>query len=526
MSSIQKIFSASLASWIRIGVTVAAQIISVPVFLHHWGSETYGIWLFVQGSVSLVTIIDVSYQNYLGYEFLKTGHQRIRRLSELFSSALPIAFISSFTCLIITLLVLNLNALPGAINMDTALFFEFKVCFLISLVTWVATSAVGGIIGRSLYPFGHYPLLAWAGTLYNIMSSIAPLIAVSAGANLITATIVASATTVLYNAGLMSILVPLARKCQLFSGKIDVRDGFSIYLKSMTLALQAGIDLFRQQGTRLVLAPLAGISSMTEFSTMRTGANFALQGLGTITGPIMPELMRFLVARDQARMEGAFALVWLVLCAVLLPAIVIVQWLMPWLFPIWTHGKIGFDPWLFGMLSMGVAVYALAQPAAAILMGNNIVRTQLAISLLAGLVAVGGMALTVPWVGIRGAALALLAAEGVSLGITVAAARRWLAGQGLRWPSHAFGVAAASVLCTALGLAALASLAPARQIPVLLATLAAQSLLTLVYWRQLPALARQRARGLIARFVPAARRPALAGATSDSKPAPKRMNLE
>ena len=259
---------------------------------------------------------------------------------------------------------------------------------------------------------------------------------------------------------------------------------------------------------------------------MRTGANFALQGLGTITGPIMPELMRFLVARDQARMEGAFALVWLVLCAVLLPAIVIVQWLMPWLFPIWTHGKIGFDPWLFGMLSMGVAVYALAQPAAAILMGNNIVRTQLAISLLAGLVAVGGMALTVPWVGIRGAALALLAAEGVSLGITVAAARRWLAGQGLRWPSHAFGVAAASVLCTALGLAALASLAPARQIPVLLATLAAQSLLTLVYWRQLPALARQRARGLIARFVPAARRPALAGATSDSKPAPKRMNLE
>ena len=238
--------------------------------------------------------------------------------------------------------------------------------------------------------------------------------------------------------------------------------------------MQSLLEMARQQGSRIILAPLAGVADMAAFATMRTGANFALQGLNTITGPVMPELMRFLATRDQPRAESTFAIVWLMLCAVLSPAIVVVQWLAPALFPLWTHGKIAFDPWLFGMLSLGVAVLALAQPAAAVLQGNNILRAQLGISMVATTVAVGGMVWLVPHMGVRGAGLALLAAE-----LT-------------------------------------------RLFASLLGTLVLQVLVAIAYWRQLPALARLRAASLLARFLPASLRPAgtvaTPPATNDTAP--------
>ena len=100
----------------------------------------------------------------------------------------------------------------------------------------------------------------------------------------------------------------------------------------------------RQQGVRLVLAPLAGPVALAAFSTMRTGANVALQGLNTIVNPILPDLMRFLHDRDQPRSEAAFSTIWVVVVALMAPGVVILQLIMEPLFVFWTQGKIALIP--------------------------------------------------------------------------------------------------------------------------------------------------------------------------------------
>jgi len=320
-------------------------------------------------------------------------------------------------------------------------------------------------------------------------------------------------TNLVYYLGFFLAMAHIVRRQGFGVTRPTIGLGFVQGFRSLWLMARSLAEMARQQGSRIILAPLAGVADMAAFATMRTGANFALQGLNTVTSPVMPELMRFLAARDQARTESAFAIVWLMLCAVLAPAIVVVQWLAPALFPLWTHGKIAFDPWLFGMLSLGVSLFALAQPAAAVLQGNNILRAQLGISVVAAVVAVGGMALLVPLMGVRGAGLALLAAELTSLTACVWMAQKWLQQQAMRWPWKAFGAAAAAVPVTALGMVALQLLPAGLTLTGLAVVLVLQGLIALLYWRNLPALARRRAASLLARFMPAPLRTRLAAAT-------------
>ena len=371
-------------------------------------------------------------------------------------------------------------------------------------VTWLFTGSLGGLIVRWLTPFGYWPQFAWWGVVNAMVMAVVPALAVFFGADLFQAMIALSLANLVYYTVFFIALARIVSDQGFTAVRPNIGQGLMQGFHSLWLMAKSLAEMARQQGSRIILAPLAGVADMAAFATMRTGANFALQGLNTITSPVMPELMRFLSARDQARTESTFAIVWLMLCAVLSPAILIVQWLAPTLFPLWTHGKIAFDPWLFGMLSMGVSVLALAQPAAAVLQGNNILRSQLAISMVAAAVAVGGMLLLVPLMGVRGAALALLAAEITSLAAYVWVAQQWLRQQGMQWPWKAFAAAAAALPVTALGMVALELLPAGLSIASLLVFLLLQGLVAIIYWRHLPAMARERATSLLARFKPQA----------------------
>jgi O-antigen/teichoic acid export membrane protein len=501
MSVVSRIISASLASWIRIVITIASQVAAVPIYLHYWDLETYGAWLLTQSLISFVTVADIAYQNYLGYEFLRLGRQNRAEVADVFCSAIPIAFAASFIIFAVLSVAVLTDVLSGWLGISTGLIHAFNTAVLITAATWVLTGSAGGVVGRVLYPFDYYPMLAWAGTAFALISAVVPATAVALGSNLIGATLALAVANILYNAVLMSAVLPKAKQEQLFSGTVDLKAGLIKYGTSLALAAQTGLELLRQHGSRLVLLPLVGMTEMAGFSTMRTGANFALQGLNTVTGPVMPELMRFLVARDQARTESAFAVVWLVLCAVLSPGVLVVQYIAPSLFPLWTHGKIIFDPILFGTLSLGVLIVALAQPAAAVVQGNNLLRPQFFISLLAGLLTVFGMYLLVPIVGVRGAALALLSAEIASLLTYMIVAFQWLRGNQMVWPTAASTMALFSVVVAALGMSAIA-LFPQSGLLYLGLGLTAETLVTIVYWRNLPAIARARAARMFSRFLP------------------------
>ena len=73
MSTAGRLVSASIASWIRIGVTVISQVALVPIYLQRWDHATYGSWLAIQTIYGFMTLCDISHHDFLGFEFLRLG---------------------------------------------------------------------------------------------------------------------------------------------------------------------------------------------------------------------------------------------------------------------------------------------------------------------------------------------------------------------------------------------------------------------------------------------------------------------
>lgn len=500
-SGLSRILSASAAAWARIGITIVSQVALVPLYLSSWDAEVYGSWLLLQAVWAAIAILDLGHHEYIGYECLRRPADNRPEISEIMMSAIPVAvLIGVWDILLVTGLVQS-SQVAAWVGADEQLFGQWSNALLLMAVTSLFTTSVSGILIRGIAPFGYYPRVAWWGTFYAIVTAVTPGFAVYLGADLWETALTLCATNIAYHAAHFFDITRIAKRERLFAAVPDFAKGICRGAAALWLVAKTFAEMLRQQGTRLLLAPLAGVSDLAAFATMRTGANFALQGLNTISGPVMPELMRYLAVRDQARTESAFAVVWLMLCGVLCPAVLLVQYVAPFVFPLWTQGKIQFDPQLFLMLSLGILIVALAQPATAILLGNNLLRYQLVISLAAGCTTVVALFLLVPRLGIRGAALGLLIAEVFSLSIYCGIAIRWLRSKDMRWPTKAFLVSALSIVNGAAGMSAIAAL-PEHSMASLAISLVIQAGITAAYWRQLPPIARNRASGLFNRFKP------------------------
>jgi hypothetical protein len=477
----------------------------LPVYLSYWDKKTYGVWLAIQAVIGLTMLPDSAYQNYLGYEFLKIGRNDRSRMSEVFSASIPISLVVEAIELIALVVLVRLGMQAWLFGMDAVADSELaKDAGIVLLIQWTASTVVGGVAGtaiRVLAPFGYYPRMAWWGVVASITMSASPALAVAFGAGLCGAGIALGVATILYCVPVFVDIYRILKREGLGLARPDWALGLRNLWNSSVVLVKSFLEMARQQGIRVILGPLVGVSEMAVFATMRTGANSVLQGLNTITNPLLPELMRFLLVRDQARSEASFGVVWLVVAVFMAPAVIVLQWIAPHLFALWTRGKIQFDPLLFATLSDGILIYALSQPAMAIVQGNNLLRAQLIISAVAAGSVILGLFVMVPALSILGAGLALLLAEIVSLAGYVWAASRWLGNQRMYWPTPAFKTVTTSVAVSVTSTATMATLPDFASLIMVGAGLV-EMLLIVRYWKQVPEVARARAAQIVALMPP------------------------
>ena len=485
---------------LKLRVGIATQIAIVPIYLNYWDVKTYGLWLAIQAIVAFLSMLDFGHQQYLGYEFLKIGTENRRLLSKYLWSGISVGFCISLFQIALIVILLFSGALPYLLGeagtTDTEMLDDAGIVLLFQIIMYLIVISISGLMTRVLNPFGHFPRMAWWAVVGGIITAVIPLSAVVSGAGLLITGIVTSLSLiVVYGIPLYIDLFRLLSKENIRFSRPSLKVGYKNFLQSLALSGKSLLDNFRQQGTRLVLAPLSGAVGLAAFSTMRTGANVALQGLNTITNPLMPDLIRFLHHKDQGRTEAAFGAVWIVVIALMAPGVVILQVIVEPLYTWWTDGKITFDPLLFAVLSMGVLVYAVIQPAMAVVTGNNILKPQVWLSFFAAVIVIGGTFLLVPVVGILGAGLALLASElAISFGYLFFA-KQWLGRNELLWPGKAFYTAVGSVCVAGLSMGAMIAL-PQMKWLILSLALVLFAVNLKIYWDRLPPVALERARQL------------------------------
>ena len=500
MSTVSRLISGSAASWARIGVTTVSQLVLVPVYLSYWSVETYGVWLAILALVSMLSMLDYGHQTFLEFEFLRIGKKDLQELRIYLWSGVWVGGFINIAQIMLVLILLATDVLPFLLGesdlQDKTVIHAAGIVLLIQSIAWLISKSISGLFGRALSPFGYYPRMAWWRVFNALISTIAPIVAVIAGAGLIVTGIVGALVTVAGSIPQYIDMFRLLNREKIIFIRPSLKLGYQNFTRSMGLSVNSLLENARHQGARLVLVPLAGATGLAAFSTMRTGANVALQGLNTITNPLMPELMRFLHQRDQMRSEGAFGTVWIVVVALMAPALVVLQVFIEPLYSLWTRGQIPFDPLLFAVLSLSILVYAVAQPAIAVVRGNNLVKPQLIISIIAATTVVGGICLLVPLIGILGGGVALLAAEVIATIAYRIVAQNWLQQNQLIWPSRPALIANMSVWIAAAAMGGVVWLPQAKWI-VLLITLLLLFWNLIRYWQILPSLATQQAKKLL-----------------------------
>jgi len=519
MSAARRLISGSVASWVRLGLNLVSQIALVPIYLTHWDKETYGIWLAVQTFSVFVQIFDTGHQTYLQNEFLRIGQKRHRLLKRTLWSSVAVAVLLGLlqTVAVGGIILLNLHFRFLGINHAAVGDHVKSVGAAVAVILWGnalqwwAFGSIGGIFVRVLAVEGYYARMAWWGVWAQIAGTFFPAIAVLFGADLMVAGWVYLIASLIINILTIVDIWFVLVKLNLGWSRPKMSVGIKNLVLSQVVTLTTLMDTGRVTGIRLLLVPLVGAGEMATFSTLRTGANVLLQKLNTITGPLMPELMRCLNARDQARSEIAFGTVWVAVLAVLAPGTVLLQIVAPTIFRLWTHGKIVCDPLLFGTLTMPVLVYAAAQPAISVVQGNSLLPPRLIASIASGIVLLGSLYILVHIDGIQGAGWALLLAEIVSGGCYLYYADDWLKRNEMRWPWAAFWCVVASLGATALSIVAMVMWSR-FQLPIAGGTILLQMAILVFYWRIMPKLARDRVASLVEKQLPSPLAQRLAGA--------------
>lgn len=500
MSVTSRLISGSVASWIHIGITLVTQIALVPLYLTYWNIETYGLWLAILSLGTLLNSLDFGYQEYLGYEFLKIGKDNRLMMSKYLCSGGLVCLALGIAQINVIAIFLSLGNLPDQFNTSTAIgkneIYHAEIILLIQSVTWLLTGSISGIINRALSPYGYYPRMAWWGVLSSITANITPAVMVIQGFGLLETGIMVGVVKVFVEIPIYFDRFRLLRMERIRFVKPSIKLGWNTFLQSFFLSITGLLENMRQQGARLLITPFTGAAGLAAFSTMRTGTNVAMQGLHTITNPLMPDFMRFLHDRDQARCEIAFGTIWMITVSLLAPAFVCLQVFIDPLFVTWTRGNIPFNPWLFAILSLCVLIYAITQPAITVVKGNNLVRQQLVISCITGVLAIIGILILVPRFGILGAGIALLIAEIVANFAFLHVAKNWLHQNELLWPVKPYTIAVTSVCIAAIAMGALIALPQAKWIIVVVS-----SILFIWncgrYWHVLPLIAVQRIKSLL-----------------------------
>lgn len=484
----------------RVATAIIGQIATVPIYLSYWDARTYGIWLIMLGMLGYLSLFSTAYQQYTYAEVLKRGPDARNDVRRIYWASLAVGYLIAIAELVAILgLAPALVSAALPLNAGVATDSVILLLVLFGLLNMV-TMPFGAITAQTMTIHGYYPHLAAWGLLRTASSLAAPAVAVVLGADFMTAGLVLIAAHALPAMLSFSYWVRLARRFGLLARqRIDWKMGSKNALYCLPLAGRTFIDSFRQQGFRILLGAYAGATTVTALATTRTFANVLHQGLTTITAPLMPELMRYVVNRDQERMEGSFAIVWLCIFAILVPGVLLLCLLAEPIFLFWTRGVVTFDPVLFLTLLAVVLVYAASQPAVAILQGQNRIAWLIATAVVAAL-ALGLFALVLlPSFGLIGAGFALLAAEICAAAVAIAGATRSLRQSGLGFPHRSFAMVASNT-GIGIGLALLCvTVFPAK--PAIFAIPFALNLVFAgLYWATIPALARERILGVLAQL--------------------------
>lgn len=335
---LRRVIAGMGANSFGMAISIAIQLVSLPLFLHYWDTATYGNWLILSAIPAYLSMADVGMVTAAGNKMtMALGRGDSREAKRVFQSAqLFVAVVCSGIAMVAVPLAL-FAPFPGIDGSDMRL-------ALVALSISTLLALCGGLSEAVFKATQRYAM----GTMLGNLTRLAEWLGMMLGLALYGSfAAVALGGLVLRAAGIAYGMWLASRGRHPLpwgfaaAQRSELRDMAAPAISFMAFPLANALSF---QGITLLVATLLGPASVAVFSTYRTLCRVAVQATAILSHALWPEFSRLFGLGDLAALQSTYRKSALLGFAQAMLLSVLLYLMAPWLLQWWTHGAIGFLP--------------------------------------------------------------------------------------------------------------------------------------------------------------------------------------
>lgn len=345
-------------------VTIAVQLLSVPVFLSIWSLDQYGHWLVITAIPAYLAMSDLGVVAVAANKMtmLVADHRSAQAL-RVFRSAQVFLTLTGGAVTVLSAVILLFPMLPGVDKETTSTLFVLIVALVVG-----QAGGLGEAILRATSRFATGVLLSTACRLSEWLGYIVGLYLGGTYTSVALGGLVARAlvTTIL--------LVLAGRGQDVFqygfrgASRAELRSLLGPAFGFMTVTATNALTI---QGFTLLAGIFLGPATVVLFNTYRTLSRLGVQASSALSHSVWPEFSRIFGQSDKSHLERVYRRTRFT-GSMLATVISLVTWFVaPYFLALWTHDRVGFVPVLMLLFLAYAAIVGTAHTPRVLLMATN-----------------------------------------------------------------------------------------------------------------------------------------------------------
>lgn len=418
-------------------LSIALQLLSVPICLKFWGKETYGSWLALYAAFMLVRSLDTGFVSYVGNKLNYFYHRDQDVLREHLASGITgVAAIGSLQLLIgVAALFSDRIIVLLGLSADPASNHQSGLALLVLICTWVLSGSYLGIVHRLLIPTGLMYEAAWWSMGFQASQFAAIMLAAMLHFSMFeTSVLFAFTQLAIYIASAVYIRLKLPAYFPWWRGWRS-HTGIADLGRSTLLTASNLIQQGTTSGAVMLVSALSGPAAIPVFTTVRTVTNLWTNVTTVLTTPLLPDIVRYHATGEAQKLAAICQAYWVIVGSIVNLGVLITYPLIETFYGYWTAHAVALDKSLLCLLLASVVLANVGGLITLYLNGVNSLGTLLKASAARAMMSliIGGVLLA--QFGLSGLGIAILAGELLALLISSDHfLRRELPGQGVSLP--------------------------------------------------------------------------------------------
>lgn len=413
-----RVLKTTAVSFLSTGLSILLQLITVPICLRYWGKSTFGTWLALSATYTLLRTIDGGFTTFVGNKLNMLYHTDKDKMRKIMASAVwGVLLLGSLQILIVLTLYfthsmgLLMDTRDGNITTQQTIFG-----LVIMSITWILSGSYIGILHRFLIPAGMLYQLLWWMLLLQVSQSAAIFIAAYFQFSIFSAALFFSfAQASVYIISAFYIKRKLPKYFPWLKGssfKVGVKEIYN----SVPMTINGIVQQVGSSGLIILVSAMLGPAMVPIYSTMRTLSNLWTTVTNIVTAPLLPDIVRFHSTREPRKFSSVHQTHIVLMSIVINLSLLLAYPLIELVYTFWTSNKLPFDHELMSLLMASVAVFAFNSLFNVFLTGLNNNGYLIVSGVLRGLFVVLLSWIFIPYVGLDGIGYAVLSAEILLLG--------------------------------------------------------------------------------------------------------------